>query len=246
MLAPDLPVLILGGTKEAAELAAQLVARGMNVTTSLAGRTREPAPLHGKVRIGGFGGVKGLGQYLIENKIALLIDVTHPFAVQMPKNAQQAATAAGVKLITWQRPAWQRTAQDNWQSVHSVGEAVRAVPTGAQVLLALGSQHIAPFAERADVHFLVRMVDKPTSAIELPNHHIILGKPGSVEQEFALLKAHKITHIVCRNSGGQAAYSKIAAARLLSLPVIIIEQAPTRSASRTFEAFLEEIFQLLH
>lgn len=245
MPARDLPVLILGGTKEAAELAAVLVERGANVTTSLAGRTREPAPLHGKVRIGGFGGATGLSQYLLENNIALLIDMTHPFAFQMPKNAQQASLATGVKFITWQRPSWPCTDHDQWQSVPSIDEAVQAIPKYARVLLALGSQHIAPFAERADVHFLVRMVDQPTLQLQLPDHQLILSKPGTVEQEYSLLKAHKITHIICRNSGGQAAYTKIAAARLLSILVIIIEQTSTKSTSQTFDALLEKIFQIL-
>ena len=45
-------------------MAETLVAQGHNVTISLAGRTREPAPLAGNVRIGGFGGVEGLAAYL--------------------------------------------------------------------------------------------------------------------------------------------------------------------------------------
>ena len=53
-------ILILGGTREAAALATQLVEDGHEVITSLAGRTKEPAPLAGETRIGGFGGVQGL------------------------------------------------------------------------------------------------------------------------------------------------------------------------------------------
>jgi precorrin-6A/cobalt-precorrin-6A reductase len=33
---------------------------------------------------------------------------------------------------------------------------------------------------------------------------------------------HRIDRLVCRNSGGEAAYSKIAAARALRIPVILI------------------------
>lgn len=49
-------ILIIGGTREAAELAKRLVAQGLDVTSSLAGRTKEPAPMDGKLRVGGFGG----------------------------------------------------------------------------------------------------------------------------------------------------------------------------------------------
>jgi precorrin-6A/cobalt-precorrin-6A reductase len=57
-------ILILGGTREAAELAAELVAANpeARIITSLAGRTREPAPVSGDVRSGGFGGVDGLAR----------------------------------------------------------------------------------------------------------------------------------------------------------------------------------------
>src|SRR5689334_20569370 len=60
-------LLILGGTGEATSLAAQALARfprQLAVTSSLAGRTEEPSPLAGDVRIGGFGGPEGLAAYL--------------------------------------------------------------------------------------------------------------------------------------------------------------------------------------
>ncbi|MGB8817303.1 MAG: precorrin-6A/cobalt-precorrin-6A reductase, partial [Rhizobiaceae bacterium] len=112
--------------------------------------------------------------------------------------------------------------------------AVPAIPPQARALLALGSQHIAPFAARADVHFLVRMIDPPAEPLPLPDHELLLAKPGSVEEEFTLLRNRNITHIICRNSGGKASYTKIAAARLLGLPVIMIAratQSPDASAS---------------
>ena len=60
-----LHLLILGGTGEAAALARRLAGDPrLRVTTSLAGRTREPAALPGEVRLGGFGGPRGLTDYL--------------------------------------------------------------------------------------------------------------------------------------------------------------------------------------
>lgn len=49
-------VLILGGTALARTLAGLLVEQGLDVTTSLAGRTKAPRAVPGAVRIGGFGG----------------------------------------------------------------------------------------------------------------------------------------------------------------------------------------------
>ncbi len=222
---PRETILILGGTREAAELAARLVTENprARVITSLAGRTREPAPLAGETRIGGFGGVDGLAAYLHDQGVTRLIDATHPFAAAISANAEAAAALTGVPLQTVSRPPWSRQAGDRWQEFPNLMAARDAIPVGARVLLALGSQHIAPFATRADVHFVVRMFDPPTEPLPLVDHELVLGKPGATaSDERALLTAHEITHVLCRNSGGPGAYAKIEAARELDLPVIMI------------------------
>lgn len=237
--------LILGGTAEAAAMAARLADKGVNVMTSLAGRTREPAPLKGAVRTGGFGGAEGLAAFIRENGVSLLVDMTHPFARRISENARRASAETGVPLLAWQRPGWTRQEGDLWIEVPNIAAALSAIPPHAHVLLALGSQHIAPFAARADVHFLVRMVDPPQTPLPLPNHELLLAKPGAVEDEFALLRTRCMTHIVCRNSGGAASYAKIAAARLLGLPVIMIGQSPTQTGALFIEEFEASVFASL-
>ena len=221
-------ILILGGTKEAAELAAELTAAGHDVTTSLAGRTAEPAPVAGKVRIGGFSGngktgVEGLADWLAENGFTRLIDATHPFAKRISANAEAAARLTGIAFERRTRTPWQKQPGDTWIETASLEEARDAIPANARILLALGSQHIEPFVTRSDVHFLIRMVDPPTEPLPFGSHELVLGKPSSeAAEEMALLQRHRITHIVCRNSGGSGAYGKIEAARKLGLPVIMI------------------------
>lgn len=223
-------ILILGGTKEAAALAAELVRDhpDWRVVTSLAGRTREPKPVAGEVRIGGFGGAEGLADYLRAQQVTRLIDATHPFAATISENAKRAARQAGVRLETRMRPPWRRQPGDRWIEVASLEEARDTIPAGARVLLALGRQHIAPFADRADVHFVVRMVDPPETPLVLTDHDLVIGLPGATaEAEAALLTTHRVTHIVCRNSGGTGAYAKIEAARALGLPVIMVNRKET-------------------
>jgi precorrin-6A/cobalt-precorrin-6A reductase len=215
-------ILILGGIREAADLAALLVGQGHIVISSLAGRTKEPVPLAGEVRIGGFGGADGLAAFIKDNAIDVLIDATHPFAKNMSANAVLAAEKANCLLIIYTRAAWQKQAGDVWFEVETLEAARDQIPANARTLLALGSQHIAMFATRADVHFVVRMVDQPDAPLPLPNHTLVIGKPGDVVAERQLLVKHAISHIVCRNSGGVGAYAKIEAARHLNLPVIII------------------------
>ncbi|SOE09313.1 precorrin-6A reductase [Hoeflea halophila] len=222
---PPETILILGGTREAADLATDLVAANprARIITSLAGRTREPAPLAGEVRTGGFGGVDGLVHYLHETGVTRLIDATHPFARQISANAVKAARLAGVPLDIRTRKPWERQPGDSWIEVETLEAARDAIPPRARVLLTLGSQHIGLFANREDVHFVVRMIDPPETILALPDHALVLGRPAdTAAAETMLLIAHRITHIVCRNSGGQAAYAKIEAARQLGLPVIMV------------------------
>ena len=224
LLSGQRKVLILGGVREAADLAAILVGQGHHVISSLAGRTKEPMPVMGQVRVGGFGGALGLADYIRANGINTLIDATHPFANTISANAVKAAEIAKVQLIIYARAAWQKQAGDFWIEVETLNAARDKIPADARVLLALGSQYIALFAGRTDLHFVVRMVDAPDNPIALASHTLVLGKPGSIVAETQLLVEHRISHIVCRNSGGVGAYAKIVAARNLSLPVIIINR----------------------
>jgi precorrin-6A/cobalt-precorrin-6A reductase len=218
------PILILGGTAEASKLASRLAAQGHRVISSLAGRTLNPATLKGEVRIGGFGGARGLIAYIVKQEVSVLIDATHPFATQISDNAILAAASTKTHFVRLERPAWHAKPGDSWSIVASLEDAVSLIPAKARVLLALGRQHIAPFSRRGDVHFVVRMIDPPEAPLDLVDFELELSKPGKVDDETAFLTTKRLTHIICRNSGGTASYTKIRAARDLGIPVIMIDR----------------------
>ncbi|MHC1548593.1 cobalt-precorrin-6A reductase [Phyllobacterium sp. K27] len=218
-------VLILGGTAEAVKLASRLQAPHLRVISSLAGRTLAPAKIEGEVRVGGFGGPQGLADYLKSENVKLLIDATHPFATQISDNAILAVSAGSpTAFVRLERPAWSKKPGDKWTSVDTLAQAAEAIPSKARVLLALGKQHIAAFSKRNNVHFVVRMIDPPETPPDLVDFELELSKPRTVEDESSFLIAKRISHIVCRNSGGKASYAKITAARDLGIPVIMIER----------------------
>jgi len=217
-------VLILGGTAEAMALAEALARRRtVRVVTSLAGRTKVPRQPPGEVRVGGFSGIDGLARYLTDAGIDVLVDATHPYATRISANARTASERTGVPLLVLARPAWEAREDDDWTEVADEAEAANALPAGARALLALGSQRLKAFAHRRDVEFFVRMIDEPTQPLPLASCTVIIGRPSrSVDAEAALMRDHRITHLVCRNSGGEASRAKIDAARSLTLPVIMI------------------------
>ena len=98
------------------------------------------------------------------------------------------------------------------------------------VFLALGRMHVAEFAARPQHRYLLRLVD-PMETLPLPNAHAVIDRgPFDEAADRALLQTHAIDLIVSKNSGGAGAYAKLAAARALGLPVLMIDRpkAPDR------------------
>jgi precorrin-6A/cobalt-precorrin-6A reductase len=218
-------ILILGGTAEARRLAALLAARTeFAVTLSLAGRTAHPAPQAVPVRSGGFSGADGLIRYLRDQRIDVLIDATHPYAGVISANAARAARGAGVELLALERPPWIKLEGDDWIEVASIADAVAALgETPSRVFLALGRKELQPFANAPQHNYLIRSVDPVDPPLRVPRAAYITARgPFSEVEDRALLERHEIEMIVAKNSGGDATYGKIAAARALHLPVIVL------------------------
>ena len=220
-------ILVLGGTAEARQLTEQLAGRAdLAVTLSLAGRTTKLAPQAVPVRSGGFGGAEGLARYLRDERIDALIDATHPYAAIMSANAASAAKIARVPLLALRRAPWAKQAGDDWIEADTVGAAVQALgEVPRRVFLALGRKELMPFAAAPRHFYLVRSVDCVDPPLAVPQAIYITARgPFSEEQDRALLERHTIESIVAKNSGGDATYGKIAAARALGLPVIMLKR----------------------
>jgi precorrin-6A/cobalt-precorrin-6A reductase len=112
-------ILLLGGTTEALRLARRLSPAAVY---SLAGLGRVPDDLPCQVRVGGFGGAEGLAQFIREQGIELLLDLTHPYAAQISANAARAAELSGVTCWALRRPGWQAAAGDDWREVDDWSE----------------------------------------------------------------------------------------------------------------------------
>jgi len=240
-------VLILGGTTEASALARVLAQRfDLDVVLSLAGRTETPARPPIPHRIGGFGGVDGLIDYLKSQSISGVIDATHPFAAQMTQHAAQACAVLDVPRLLFTRPAWAPVEGDQWQRVRDVDAAVHALGTKPKrVFLTVGRLSLAAF-RRADSHsYLVRSIDQPNE-IEMPRHvKLILARgPFSIDDEMRLMRAEHIELLVTKNSGGAQTDAKLAAARALQIPVIMVERPALPESHVTYDlqealAFIE-------
>lgn len=243
-------ILILGGTREAVELAQRLHERaGLQIVSSLAGRTRTPHMPPGEVRVGGFGGSAGLRDYLIRERIDLLVDATHPFAERMHGNAVRASREGGVPILRLERSAWRQEPGDRWIAVDGVEDAAQAAPEhGRRAFLTTGVKELAAFREIEPVWFLVRLVDPPAAPLPLHHYELILGRgPFAATDEEALMRHHRIDLLISKESGGDSTYGKIAAARILNIPVIMIRRPATSSGLEVVastDAAVERIAEL--
>jgi precorrin-6A/cobalt-precorrin-6A reductase len=222
-----LKILLLGGTSEASLLAKRLArVPDISATLSLAGRTRNATASPLPVRVGGFGGADGFADHLKREGIELVLDATHPFAAQISANAIAACRMTGVPLLAVERPPWEKASGDRWSEHDSIEDAVAALPdVPANVFSALGRSAISALCAKPQHRYVIRVVDAVELPSELSHATVIAARgPFRTDDDVALFRAHNIACVLAKNSGGDAAYAKIEAARLLALPVYMVRR----------------------
>jgi precorrin-6A/cobalt-precorrin-6A reductase len=226
-------LLILGGSTEASALARRVAERRDLVgILSFAGRTRGPVAPPIPYRVGGFGGVEGLRSFLVDGRIDVVVDATHPFAVQMSRNAAAACGDLALPLAVLTRPAWQKRQGDRWI----------CGPSARRVFLTIGGVQLAAFAAAPHHHYVVRTIDPPAAITGLPSHRLILARgPFDVEAEIALMRDERVDLLVTKNSGGTATRAKIDAACALGIEVVMIERPVASGGFTTVDSVMEWI-----
>jgi precorrin-6A/cobalt-precorrin-6A reductase len=226
-------VLILGGTREAGALAQAIAGKGWATPIlSLAGLT-EATPVEGVImRSGGFGGPQGLTHYLRATEVAAAIDATHPFAARITEHAAHACAAAGVPRFRLQRAQWELLPGDRWHAVAAVSDGLDwLLPRARRIFVTLGRRSLGQLAHAEAFTFVMRGINRPP---DLPANVIWLAgrPPFPVEAEIELLRRHEIRALFIQASGGELTYAKVAAARELRLPVVMLTRPqPPEGAS---------------
>ncbi|MEX3628849.1 MAG: cobalt-precorrin-6A reductase [Burkholderia sp.] len=226
-----MPVLLLGGTGEALELARTLAATDVY---SLAGLGKVPEDLACTVRVGGFGGAEGLAAWLREAGIDLVVDATHPYAARISANAAEACRTTGMPLWALRRAAWQPREGDDWRMVRDWDGVTTALAPYRRPFFTLGREPLAHLDEiPAHQHWVIRCLDAhPGNA----RARVIAARgPFALEDERALFALLGVDVLVSKMSGGAATEAKLEVARERCLPVVIIERPALPAADRSFD-----------
>jgi precorrin-6A/cobalt-precorrin-6A reductase len=131
--------------------------------------------------------------------------------------------------------------------VHDAAEVVDALGEAPRrVLVALGRKDVAALREAPQHFYLIRSVDPVEPPLPLPQVSYITARgPFSEADDLALMSAHQIDIVIAKNSGGAAAYGKIAAARALGIEVVLLRR-PEACAAPAVETIDDAIVWLDH
>ncbi len=222
-------LLILAGSAEAREVATAVSGLPVRATASLYDPDHWSGPLAVPMRSGGFGGEVGFRTYLSDHQITAVLDATHPFAARMSERTWRICWDLGVPYLHLERPEWQAWDSDSWTPVDTAEEAVAATTSEQRYFVTTGREMLPAFLDATDRTFLFRQLRQGPAPTAPAHIHFVPGQgPFSVEQERNLFQKLTINGLICKNAGGVLSRTKLDAARVLGLPVIMINRpAPT-------------------
>ncbi|MEL0614176.1 precorrin-6A/cobalt-precorrin-6A reductase [Marinomonas arenicola] len=230
-------ILLLGGTADGRRLADTLHQAGVRVVYSLAGLVRVPK-VDCELVVGGFTQFGGLAAYLRANQITLVLDVTHPYAHTMSSKAVVAAREVGIPCWRFHRPAWQPKAGDRWRYYQDDSALVSLLKGCRTPLLSAGQmpESLLRMILKSDTVASVIWRTAVAAKFPLPEgvQWIKAIGPFALEEERKLLVDYQVDVIVSKNSGGDATYAKLEAARELGIDVLLQERPRLPAADKEF------------
>lgn len=191
--------------------------------------------------------------FIEEKQITRIIDASHPFAVEVSKNAMAAAQEQGVVYLRFERPPLtlpeniliNRT--DSFQTA-----AAEAVRFGRVIFLTIGVRNLQPFvstAENYGKNIVARVLPLESSLKACrenglqPSQIVALQGPGTKELNKELLKFYQASVLVTKDGGTTGGtLAKIEAAVELNIPVIFI-QRPDLDYGKNVYHHIDELIQ---
>ncbi|MBP0016223.1 MAG: cobalt-precorrin-6A reductase [Cyanobacteria bacterium SBLK] len=240
-------VWAIGGTSESREIVKLLVSRGIpclvTVTTQSARSLYFTNPLL-EVRTGCLTPDK-LPLFLQQQKIAAVVDASHPYARSISQNAIAASTALNIPYLRYERPSLEAGENIEVRSFEELieGDYLR----DRRVLLTVGCKALSYFQSWQERAVLFARVLPAVNSLETaiaagfsPNRLIALRPPISTDLEESLWRQWRIDLVVTKASGRAGGEEiKRSVAAKLAIPLLVVARPPVPYPRQT--ANLEEI-----
>ncbi|MEG1311102.1 MAG: precorrin-6A reductase [Romboutsia sp.] len=172
--------------------------------------------------------------FINDRNINKIIDATHPYAIEVSKNAMECAKILNIDYIRYERKSLiEDITYENKYIVSGIEEACRvAREKGSNIFIGTGSKNLPQIVDYIpDRNLIARVL--PTSDVILSCEKIglsadnIIAMKGpfsqSINEEF--YKHYNIDIVITKESGMVGGFlEKVDAAKTLNIPVIIIER----------------------
>ena len=229
-------ILIFSGTTEGRELAEWLGSEGImvhvRVATEYGAVVMEPSA-NIDVRVGSCGGADGIADVIRDLDISIVVDATHPYALNITKHIVEACGRTGAEYIRLKRP----DSEEDTEGVvrfDSLDEAVEYLKgTEGRILASTGSNELALYTRIPD--YTERVVARVLSTAESVQKCAALGFEGrnlicaqgpfSEEMNTAMLRQVGARFMVTKDSGDAGGFSeKVRAARKAGATLVVINR----------------------
>lgn len=246
-------IFLIAGTEDGRKLAEFLLRRGFDVTASVVSD-------YGRKLLENCAGVKindkplnrdELEKILREENFNCLVDASHPYAQSVSTNAISAAQAAQIPYIRYERAEIEFAYEKIFRVKSYEAAAIKASELGKNIFLTTGSRNLKTFVDLLkDCNLTARVL--PTAEVLnqcealglTPKQVIAMQGAFSVELNVELFRYAGAEVIVTKNSGQiGGADTKIAAAKILNLPVVMIDRP--KIFYPNIAATFDKILQLL-
>jgi precorrin-6A/cobalt-precorrin-6A reductase len=170
--------------------------------------------------------------FMKENNIDLVIDSTHPYAIEVSKNAIEVTNILGVDYIRYERKSLlDELDYDKVIKVKNTEEAYKkADEIGQNIFLGTGSKTIKEFADNLKNKKIIARVLPTSEVIKMcedvglnADNIIAMKGPFSEEINEETYKHYNIDLVITKESGVEGGFlEKVNAAKNLDIPVIVI------------------------
>ena len=229
-------IFIFSGTSEGRTLSKALADAGADVHVRVA--TEYGAEVMGfddniDVKVGSCGGAEGIANVIRENGYDVVIDATHPYALNITEHIKQACEATGAYYIRLKRNE-SDTESSHIVKVSTIQEAIDYLKDKeGNILASTGSKDIALYTQIPN--YKERVTARVLSTIEsvqkcaeygFSGKNLICAQgPFSEDTNYATLKQIDAKYIVTKDSGTAGGYEdKVRAAMRAGAIVVLIER----------------------